>query len=525
MKQFNEVLFGPVTLLEKEDQTKKDVLGSVTVPFIVCDVKNANGRSYPAGIVKNELARVQKRLKEGVYPFGSAEHPEGPEVKIGDISHRITDVWFDEKMKRAMAKLEILNTTKGRDLAVVLRKGKIGVSARGTGNTKAGLVSDQEVCQDYQLRGVDFTLSPSFEECTAGGLVFESAEFAEASEVPRLPCGEPSDLECRIAGVPVGHHYQDPVPKKVLSESVVAEELTDEEVKQILDGMSDEEIEVLANMPEEETERILSMSDDEFDAYVASMEDVDEEVGSMRLALQAAVREKYDPDIVVRDFSNTEVIIQKFDFDKVTMRTKDILLKMDYTIDPDTDEIILDLNSAQIIQATDYVPLVPEQILDNPQTLSEAFQSLDSMIRAAIKNELGEGAWVKDFSESTIIFTLASSTIGIPPTPDILFSVDYQVTADGTIEFTSEPVVVKSEQDYVAVTEDYKVFKKNLEILTTPKSEELRFGQLSEQEYRLSGAKSFFGKPKPLNLSEIEYRYLSPKEAALLREEKFGKKK
>jgi hypothetical protein len=450
MRQLNEILFGEVSFTEKEDPAKKDVLGTVECPFIVCDVKNTNGRSYPAAIVKNEVARVQKRLKEGHYPFGSGEHPEGAEVKIGDISHRIVSLHFDEKTRRAVAKLEILNTSKGRDLAVILRKGKVGVSARGVGNTRPGVMSDQEICADYQLHGVDFTLSPSFEECTAGGLVFESARFVE--EAPRPSCGEPSDLECRIAGVPVAlypkHHYQDPAPKKILSESVVddgnraEEELTDEEVVAVLDGMSDEEIEVLENMSEEELDKIVSMSDAEFDAYLASLEG-QEGVG--------------------------------------------------------------------------------EQILDNSKSLTEQFQSLDAMIRSAVKNTFGEGCWIRDFSENEIIFTVPSTTIGLPPTPDVLLSVDYQVGADG-VEFTSDPVIVKKTEDYIP--EEFKSIRPTLQETLTPAEEQLetRFGQLSEQEMRLTGS-SQFGKSKKVELTETEYRYLSPKEAAILREEKFGKKK
>lgn len=326
-----------------ETKKDKDILGTTTVPFIETDVKNLNGRVYPTRVMKNEISRLKERLADQKYLWGAPSHPEGGahEIKIGDISHRISDIFFDEKTKRAVAKIDVLNTRAGKDLAVILNHGKIYVSARGSGTTHPGVDQSEEVDDSYRLHGLDFTLTPSFD---FGGVslqenLFESAEF-------------PADEE-------------------------------------------DEELEKEIGEVEEEG-------------------DLEEEFSSLRLALEDIVRAEFDENAWVKDFSATEVVVQKVERDPVTGAMTDVLLRMPYEIDLNTDEIIIDFNSAEIVKsAVDYVP---EQL------------------------------------------------------------------------------------------------------------NETKFGLLSESEMKISGAKAQFGKSKTVKLSEEEMKYISPKLAAILRDEKFPKK-
>lgn len=326
-----------------ESKKDKDILGTTTVPFIETDKKNLNGRVYPTRVMKNEISRLKERLADQKYLWGAPSHPESGahEIKIGEISHRISDIFFDEKTKRAVAKIDVLNTRAGKDLAVILNHGKIYVSARGSGTTHPGVDQSEEVDDSYRLHGLDFTLTPSFD---FGGVslqenLFESAEF-------------PADE-------------------------------------------GDEELEREIGEVEEEG-------------------DLEEEFSSLRLALEDIVRAEFDPDSWVKDFSATEVVVQKVERDPVTDATTDVLLRMPYEIDLKTDEIIIDFNSAEVVKsAVDYVP-------------EEKFN-------------------------------------------------------------------------------------------------EAKFGLLSEQEMRITGAKQF-GKSRTVKLSEEEMKYISPKLAAILRDEKFPKK-
>jgi hypothetical protein len=326
-----------------ESKKDKDILGTTTVPFIETDKKNLNGRVYPTRVMKNEISRLKERLADQKYLWGAPSHPESGahEIKIGEISHRISDIFFDEKTKRAVAKIDVLNTRAGKDLAVILNHGKIYVSARGSGTTHPGADQSEEVDDSYRLHGLDFTLTPSFD---FGGVslqenLFESAEF-------------PADEE-------------------------------------------DEGLEREIGEVEEEG-------------------DLEEEFSSLRGALEDVIRAEFDPDSWVKDFSATEVVVQKVERDPVTGATTDVLLRMPYEIDLKTDEIIIDFNSAEVVKsAVDYVP-------------EEKFN-------------------------------------------------------------------------------------------------EAKFGLLSEQEMRITGAKQF-GKSRTVKLSEEEMKYISPKLAAILRDEKFPKK-
>lgn len=329
-----------------ESKKDKDILGTTTVPFIETDKKNLNGRVYPTFVIKKEISRLKERLADQKYLFGAPSHPEGGthEIKIGDISHRISDIFFDEKTKRAVAKIDVLNTRAGKDLAVILNHGKIYVSARGSGTTHPGADQSEEVDDSYRLHGLDFTLTPSFD---FGGVSLQENLF-ESAEIP----GELEDKE------------------------------------------------------DEELEKELSETEEEGD--------FEEEFSSLRLALEDIVRAEFDENAWVKDFSATEVVVQKVERDPVTGATTDVLLRMPYEIDLKTDEIFIDFNSAEVVKsAVDYVP-------------EEKFN-------------------------------------------------------------------------------------------------EAKFGLLSEQEMRITGAKQF-GKSRTVKLSEEEMKYISPKLAAILRDEKFPKK-
>jgi hypothetical protein len=184
MKIRDEV-FQKVEILEEVKGEKN----KIKFCWAVADTKNANNRVYPQGILEAEIKRLQGVLGAGDVMWGGDGHPQGSPhlLKVGDISHQVTRVWMSGK--RAMAEAEIIPTKIGKDLAVVLGHGKVGVSLRGTGSTSPKDGVDY-VGADFRCEGVDFVMSPSFQECAAGGL-FESAEF---------PAGKvDSDEETKLA--------------------------------------------------------------------------------------------------------------------------------------------------------------------------------------------------------------------------------------------------------------------------------------------------------------------------------------
>ena len=75
----------------------------------------------------------------------------------------------------------ILPTTRGRDLAILVKAGKLGLSLKGTGSLKTVEEGKgEEVQDDYKLMGIDFTLNPS---CNVAMVskdnLYESVDFEE----------------------------------------------------------------------------------------------------------------------------------------------------------------------------------------------------------------------------------------------------------------------------------------------------------------------------------------------------------
>lgn len=135
-------------------------------PFLHSGIQNANKRTYSLAIVKKAIGELKAKLsRRGT--FGSTSHPK--EFEVDDVSHVIEDVSVDDK-GTAWADVKVLPTTKGRNLMAILKGGgRLGVSARGTGDVKDGLVQD-----GYSLHGVDFVTDPSFDIRVGAEAMFES---------------------------------------------------------------------------------------------------------------------------------------------------------------------------------------------------------------------------------------------------------------------------------------------------------------------------------------------------------------
>jgi hypothetical protein len=147
------------------------------VPVLQADVENANKRRYPMKVVQDAVEELRAKLKKQT-AFGSTRHEK--DLEVDQVSHMLESVSLDEKTGLVTAILRIFGTTKGRNLASILRGGgALGVSARGVGETKKeGKV---EVIQPgYRLLGVDFTLDPAFSfHVGKEAMVFESRSVEE----------------------------------------------------------------------------------------------------------------------------------------------------------------------------------------------------------------------------------------------------------------------------------------------------------------------------------------------------------
>ena len=151
-------LFKPQQLSFTEGLKSKRGLPIVEGILATAEVKNGNGRYYSKALWEREMESYKNLIDEN-RAMGELDHPEDSVVNLKNVSHNITDYWWDGD--NVMGKIEILPTPSGNILKVLIESGiTVGVSSRGMGSLKpVGEV--QEVQDDFQLLCWDFVSTPS----------------------------------------------------------------------------------------------------------------------------------------------------------------------------------------------------------------------------------------------------------------------------------------------------------------------------------------------------------------------------
>jgi hypothetical protein len=139
---------------------KKSERGNPIVEGILatCEVKNGNGRYYSKDLWQREMDKYKEVINEN-RAVGELDHPESSVVNLKNVSHNITDTWWDGD--NVMGKIEILPTPSGNILKSLIDSGiTVGVSSRGMGSLKP-MGEVQEVQDDFELLCWDFVSTPS----------------------------------------------------------------------------------------------------------------------------------------------------------------------------------------------------------------------------------------------------------------------------------------------------------------------------------------------------------------------------
>jgi hypothetical protein len=135
--------------------------------------KNQNGRIYPKNILNRETDNYQKSIRDK-RALGELDHPESSTISLKNVSHMVTDSWWDGDA--VMGKIEVLNTPQGKILQALLDAGvTIGISSRGVGSTEKKRVNNEdvdEVNDDFQLICYDIVSEPS----TPGAFLFREGK-------------------------------------------------------------------------------------------------------------------------------------------------------------------------------------------------------------------------------------------------------------------------------------------------------------------------------------------------------------
>jgi hypothetical protein len=152
----------------KEDGSKNFYIEGV---FLQSAIKNRNGRMYPEHIMDKEVARYIKEAVEAKTALGELGHPNGPQINLPLVSHRI--VSLRKEGTDYIGKAMITNTPMGNIARGIIESGaKLGVSSRGMGSLKLNREGVNEVQADFRLAtAADIVADPSAPNAWVNGIM------------------------------------------------------------------------------------------------------------------------------------------------------------------------------------------------------------------------------------------------------------------------------------------------------------------------------------------------------------------
>lgn len=157
----------------KEDGSKNLYIEGV---FLQAAIKNRNGRMYPEGVMDREVERYMKEAVEQKTAMGELGHPNGPQINLDRVSHRIVNL--RKEGTDYIGKALITNTPMGNIARGLMESGvRLGVSSRGMGSIKLNREGVNEVQDDFRLAtAADIVADPSAPNAWVDGIM-ESVDW------------------------------------------------------------------------------------------------------------------------------------------------------------------------------------------------------------------------------------------------------------------------------------------------------------------------------------------------------------
>lgn len=151
-----------VLILERSSQNlhKINKEGKVELEGVFAEfgIENRNGRIYEEKEYLPHLEYLKKDIANGNL-LGELDHPERFEVALGSVSHRVSELWYDQSARQIKGRIEILNTPKGQIAKSLLEAGvPLSISSRA-----AGTVNEDKTVQIQQIYTYDLVAKPGFE--------------------------------------------------------------------------------------------------------------------------------------------------------------------------------------------------------------------------------------------------------------------------------------------------------------------------------------------------------------------------
>lgn len=152
-----------VLILERSSQNLKKISkdGRTVLEGVFAEfgVENRNGRVYEEKEYLPHLEYLQKDIQNGNL-LGELDHPERFEVSLGNVSHKISELWYDSAKRQVLGRIEILEgTPKGQIAKSLLEAGvPLSISSRA-----AGSVNEDKSVSIQQIYTYDLVAKPGFE--------------------------------------------------------------------------------------------------------------------------------------------------------------------------------------------------------------------------------------------------------------------------------------------------------------------------------------------------------------------------
>lgn len=151
----------------------------ISGPFLVFGEVNRNGRMYNEQIMDREVARYMKEAVDNNTAMGELGHPNGPQINLDRVSHRIVSLVKEGSGKgHYIGKALITPTPMGNIARGLIESGvKLGVSSRGMGSLKMNKEGVNEVQDDFRLAtAADIVADPSAPGAFVNGIM-ESVDW------------------------------------------------------------------------------------------------------------------------------------------------------------------------------------------------------------------------------------------------------------------------------------------------------------------------------------------------------------
>ena len=142
--------------LQKITRNGKTMLEGVFAEF---GIENRNGRIYEEKEYLPHLEYLKKDINNGNL-LGELDHPERFEVALGSVSHRVTELWYDQQARQVKGRIEILEGTPKGQIAKSLLEAGVPLS---TSSRAAGTVNEDKTVAIQQIYTYDLVAKPGFE--------------------------------------------------------------------------------------------------------------------------------------------------------------------------------------------------------------------------------------------------------------------------------------------------------------------------------------------------------------------------